>query len=141
MKLSDFGQEMRVVPGIEFTVGLQFGPQRDRFLSYILDDQGEPVGLEFDDPCNLEWYKRRDEPGPQNRRVGLTKVGAWEVSTVFLMVDHQFGDGPPILWELMVFGPEPWSDYQERYTSRADAEAGHKRVCELLLAGKGPPDD
>ena len=111
-----------------------------RFLNYILDENGEPQGLDFNDPRNLEWFRLRDEPGPRNRRVGLTKVGGYEVSTVFLMLDHQFGDGPPVLWETMVFGEGPWDQWQDRYTSKADAEAGHKRIVEAIMRGEGPPE-
>jgi hypothetical protein len=74
------------------------------------------------------------------RRVAADMVGAWYISTVFLGMDHSFGDGPAVLWETMVFGPEPWGDWQDRYTARADAEAGHKRIHDLILAGKPPPD-
>lgn len=55
--------------------------------------------------------------------------GAW-VSTVFLGIDHAFGDGPPVLWETMIFGG-PHNDYQERYTSYEDALAGHERALKL----------
>ena len=63
------------------------------------------------------------------RRVAHTKLvtskGSIEVSTVFLFLDHgYFGDGPPVLWETMVFGG-PVDQHQWRYTSRGDAEAGH----------------
>ncbi len=75
------------------------------------------------------------------RRVALSHIGEWEISTVFLATDHNFlGGGSPILWELRVFGPEPWGEYQERFTSRADAKVGHKRICDLILAGKLPPE-
>ena len=37
------------------------------------------------------------------RRVALTRVGPYCVSTVFLGIDHQWGDGPPLLFETMVY--------------------------------------
>ncbi|NKB81206.1 MAG: hypothetical protein GKS05_04815 [Nitrospirales bacterium] len=39
-----------------------------------------------------------------DRVVSKTQVADIEVSTVFLGIDHQFFDGPPLLFETMVFG-------------------------------------
>lgn len=51
-----------------------------------------------------------------------------QVSTVFLGLDHRFfGDGPPLVFETMVFGGPHDSD-MERYGSWAAAEAGHQRM-------------
>jgi len=41
------------------------------------------------------------ENGP--RHVALTRIGPFEVSTVFLGMDHAFLGGPPILFETMTF--------------------------------------
>lgn len=58
------------------------------------------------------------------------------VSTVFLVLDHRMGGGPPILWETMVFhgGTRGWGDGREcwRYASREAALAGHRRVVVTL---------
>ena len=54
-------------------------------------------------------------------------VAGIQVSTVFLGLDHRFfGDGPPLIFETMVFGG-PHDEAQERYCSWKAAEAGHKR--------------
>jgi len=94
------------------------------------------------------WFETAD------RRVALTKVGEhFEVSTVFLGLDHSFsGTGPPILFETMAFGPEqqapkgagPMSGriYREdmsmaRYATWEEAEAGHALIvkeCEAAAA-------
>lgn len=87
-------------------------------------------------PCELmEWAedfgkdrtvaKSRLENGPD------TAV----VSTVFLGLDHQFGDGPPMIFETMVFMPgdeEPcW-----RYSTWSEAERGHaEAVADLESSG------
>jgi hypothetical protein len=52
------------------------------------------------------------------------------VSTVFLGLDHSFGEGPPQLFETMIFGGEH-DEYQERYSTWDEAEAGHKKACKL----------
>lgn len=55
------------------------------------------------------------------------------VSTVFLGLDHGFGEGPPILYETMVFGGPSDGDC-ERYSTRAEALAGHAAVVARLKA-------
>ena len=56
-----------------------------------------------------------------------------EVSTVFLGLDYSFRGGTPILFETMIFGGEH-DQYQERYATREEAEAGHLRVVGLVKA-------
>ena len=56
------------------------------------------------------------------------------VSTVFLGVDHRLGDGPPLVFETMVFGG-PLDRHQERCSTWAEAEAQHERVCAMVRQG------
>jgi hypothetical protein len=58
------------------------------------------------------------------RRISRTWVGDQLVSTVFLGIDHSFGDGPPVLFETMVFGGK-MDGHQLRYTSWVKAARGH----------------
>lgn len=65
-------------------------------------------------------------------RVALSTVEDADISTVFLRVDHRFcGEGPPILFETMVFGG-PLDQDQWRYSTWAEAEAGHEKVVEMV---------
>lgn len=59
------------------------------------------------------------------------------VSTVFLGLDHSWGGGPPLLWETMIFGG-PHDEYQERYSTYADAVAGHARALALARGETAP---
>ena len=54
-----------------------------------------------------------------------------EVSTVFLTMDHSFGGELPILFETMIFGGQ-YNDYQWRYSTYEEAEAGHQAACYLV---------
>jgi len=75
----------------------------------------------------VKWGKFHHED--KNRRIGHdTKLISTEVrvSTVFLGIDHGFGEGPPVLFETMVFGGE-FDQEQERYCTWDQAEKGHKR--------------
>lgn len=70
-----------------------------------------------------------------DRRVARTEVGGVCVSTVFLGLDHNFGeDGPPLLFESAAF--DHCRDVIEirRYPTWADAEAGHAELVAELRA-------
>ena len=62
-----------------------------------------------------------------DRQVRHTEQGDVRVSTVFLGLDHNFGHGPPLLFESMAFVGHDSQDC-ERYSTWAEAEAGHDRM-------------
>ena len=73
------------------------------------------------------WYETAD------RRVALTEMDDYEVSTVFLGFDHGWGEGDPVLFETMVFGAEGDALIGTmRYSTWGEAEKGHAQVCEIL---------
>lgn len=75
-------------------------------------------------------YSSSDERR-KNWRVGDDTVNQHRVSTVFLGLDHQYGDGPPLVFETMIFPAGSWSEvYCERYSTWAQAEAGHAKAIE-----------
>jgi len=80
------------------------------------------------------WYESTGSDLERNpRRVAVSQVGPWRVSTVFLAIDHSFGRGRPILWETMVFGPEPWGDWCDRFETRGAAEFAHAHIVQRLI--------
>lgn len=96
-------------------------------LTYILDGH-TPVK----EPNVLTWGRWMETA---DRTVALTILeNGTRVSTVFLGVDHAFfGDGPPILFETMVFAEGSWVDLlMERYTTWDEAKAGHEEIVERL---------
>lgn len=115
----------------------------DHVSRYILDANGEPASC----PDLLDWgrwFETADThlPGCDFgvRHVARTRVGQTEISTVFLGLDHDHGhrDTPPVLWETMVFSaPDGCDDASERYSSRADAEAGHARAVAIVRDAHG----
>ena len=80
-----------------------------------------------------QWFKTAD------RTVARTPVAPdIDVSTVFLGLNHQWGAGPPLLFETMVFQGDTSWDWQERYTTWDEAVAGHAAMVlrvEAHLAG------
>jgi len=75
----------------------------------------------------------REEPWT-NKRVGDTNVGELRVSTVWLGLNHAFGPGPPLIFETMVFGLDDGEELMFRYSTLEEAEAGHLRVVNRLVA-------
>lgn len=63
--------------------------------------------------------------------------GRW-ISTVWLGIDHQYGDGAPLIFETMVFPSKSnlLDEYCERYSTEEEALAGHAHVLERLRLGK-----
>ena len=67
-----------------------------------------------------------------DRIVAKTTIGNADVSTVFLGLDHQFGNnGPPLLFETMVFGGK-LDQEQDRCTTWEEAEKMHEAMCERV---------
>lgn len=105
------------------------------------------------------WYDRTGNPisGPDaytaksdwaNKHVKLsritspTRVGEWFVSTVWLGLDHSFGDGPPMIFETLVFAPSSdaeLADDMTRYPTEAEAEQGHDTVVKLICQSLTDP--
>lgn len=99
---------------------------------YILDALGNPR-QERDLLAWAMWYERAD------RHVGWDKLSEEvTVSTVFLGIDHGYGrTNEPVLWETMIFGGVH-DHYQDRYTSRDAALAGHEHALRLAKAALHP---
>jgi len=95
------------------------------FHLWTTDSDGNAV-MTDDAEVWARWYETAD------RRLAETSIcRGCSVSTVFLGIDYRFlDDGPPVLWETMVFGG-PLDRGQWWYCSRNDALRGH----ELVVAG------
>lgn len=115
---------------------------REGYMSgkYVLD--GREPRLE---PDVIEWARwmeqhrygpRAGDPeGMDPWRVGSTHVGESWISTVFLGLDHQFGDGPPMIFETLVFNGA-LADEQERYSTWDEAERGHEAMVKRVRASR-----
>jgi len=89
---------------------------------YILDGK-TPVPVDL--MTWARWFETAD------RSVAQTIVGNKRVSTVFLGIDHRFGDGPPLLFETMIFNGPDDGEYQERCSTWEEAEAMHERAVHV----------
>lgn len=96
---------------------------------YILDEENHPVATDM-----LTWGRFFEDFN--NRVVGYTEITSeLYVSTVFLGIDHRhsfMGDGPPILFETMIFGADDDETYCRRYATWDDAKTGHDVIVRKL---------
>lgn len=112
----------------------QFSSTSARPIHFILNDRGEPIVARSS--VWTIWMEQNHKPG------GVTTVKKeWvenvEVSTVFLGLNYNWGDGPPILWETMTFSNrKDWNqEICERCSgSREQALAQHERICSDVRA-------
>ncbi len=111
---------------------------RTRTMRYILEnDQAVPC---FDLHTWAEWMETA------NRQIADDTIDGVRISTVFLGLDHAYpfsvlkAPVVPVLYETMIFGGEH-NEYQERYTTRTKALAGHDRVVAAVRAGKSPTEE
>jgi hypothetical protein len=91
---------------------------------YILEGQ---IPVPCDDIKKCEKFYQSP-----NRQVAIDSVGNVSVSTVFLIFDHSFKKGPPVLFETKVFGGK-YDDYAERCSTWKQAEEMHRRVVKMVL--------
>lgn len=95
---------------------------------YILD------GREIKKVDLMTWA-RWLETNRDDKIVKQEDVGNFWVSTVFLGLDHNWGDGPPILFETMVFkrdadGKVGFCEvHGDRCCTYDEAEEMHKQCC------------
>lgn len=60
------------------------------------------------------------------------QIGFYFLSTVWTGIDRGFGEGPPLIFETMVFGPGNWGEEQRLYSSEQEALAGHEEIAAAI---------
>lgn len=96
-------------------------------------------------PCNdmniAAWAQELEA----NRRVARTRITdpanqdhSVDVSTVFLGLNHQYGDGPPLIFESMAFGSID-DEYMDRYATETQAMIGHRQMVSEIASSMTDP--
>lgn len=105
---------------------------------YYYNRSGEPISQqEWATLLAQEDYRRVgmdtvDDPG----KPGISVM----VSTVWLGLDHGWGNYEPIIFETMIFGGD-FDQWQDRYATEAEAIAGHAAALAMVqgaLTGEHP---
>ncbi len=102
---------------------------------YVLDEDNKPV-LASDIKKWAEFFES------EKRVIAQDRVRDARISTVFLGLDHNFlSEGPPILFETMIFGGR-FDQNQYRYSTYDDARSGHNLAIRMvLLQDREEPDN
>ncbi len=102
---------------------------KERIVYYSLDENGVPVP-----ETDVVSWGRKFEGSHRYRVVARTTVTEGvDVSTVFLGIDHNWGDGPPLLWETLVFGGDLDGEMQ-RTSTRHEAIDAHWAIIGRVKA-------
>lgn len=97
-------------------------------MNLYYNRQGEPISHE-------EWG--RDFRDMSKRRIDLVEYSDGDfVSTVFLGLNHNYGEGLPLIFESMSFELGEWNE-QDRYTTEAEAVEGHKAMVKRVEERRG----
>jgi hypothetical protein len=99
---------------------------------YLLNEDHSVTAVDVSATAGLiRWAERW---GSLDRRLAHDTVApGLTVSTVFLGIDHQWGSGPPLIFETMVFHDGDGEDCF-RYATWDDAMAGHRATVARLKA-------
>jgi hypothetical protein len=95
---------------------------------YILDGH-TPIQA----PNPLRWAQWMETA---DCHVADTMIGPLRISTIFLGIDHGFGNGEPILFETMIFGFDENDSYRTHCRTWDQAERMHvfaKDIAETLV--------
>lgn len=89
-------------------------------MSWYYDWLGNPISRD-------EWARLFGD----ERHVGDDQIGDVHVSTVWIGLNQNFGEGPPLIFETMVFGG-PLDQETWRWPTEAQAREGHQTVLGLV---------
>lgn len=96
-------------------------------LYYVLDENHEPV------PATMMAWARFFEDRDKCR-VARDEIDGVVISTVFLGLNHQWIDGPPLIFETMIFGGQH-DDWMQRTSTWAEAEETHAFAVAMVKQG------
>jgi len=88
-----------------------------------------------------EWLDILETQGVKAKRVAKTDLvnGRGWVSTVWLGLNHQYGNGAPLIFETMVFPVDSMIEKDcQRYSTEEEAIKGHQQMVEKWSASEVP---
>lgn len=91
-------------------------------LSTFYDRQGQSINFN-------QFIRHFQDPNYQTLKQEI--VGPYKVSTIWLGINHSFGEGPPTIFETMVF-EDGEGMCELRYETEAAANSGHDFIVSAL---------
>ena len=113
-------------------------PPHDLTAIYIAAASGKIVTMDMyfgrdGKPISMREWVDVVQNRPEEKFVAKTELDSGRVvSTVWLGLNHNFGDGPPMIFETMVFPQQNnWGEEDmERYSTLEEAKEGHERMVD-----------
>lgn len=102
---------------------------------YILggEDGRTPIQATMEEWSAWEMDARKTQASfDRMKRVWLTNIGGYRISTVFLGLNHGWMSEHPLIFETLADGPEGWEE-MERYSTWEEAELGHFQIVEEIV--------
>lgn len=94
-------------------------------MADYFDKDGTPLDM-------MTWARMHSDD--KYRRVDLTLMEKYAISTVWLGLNHNWSDGPPLIFETAVFdrSGDMLDQYMDRYTTLEQAQAGHHHITQMV---------
>ena len=113
-------------------------PPHDLTAIYIAAASGKIVTMDMyfgrdGKPISMQEWVDVVQNRPEEKFVAKTELDSGRVvSTVWLGLNHRFEDGPPLIFETMVFPQQNnWGEEDmERYSTLEEAKEGHERMVD-----------
>ena len=103
-------------------------------IYFYLDKDNNVIPCEEGMEAFLEWSTWFDNTYMDGSHwIASTKIKGILVSTIFLGMNHQWGEGPPVVFETMILGGWIDQEYQERYCTYDEAKEGHAAAIKVAL--------
>ena len=100
---------------------------RDTERPQFYHRDGTPIAGQSVLDWAIEFEKKKERIVRQEKNIWGEKI-----STVFLGLDHNYGlDGPPLIFETMVFHKGGSDCFMDRYSTEAEAIHGHEHAVKL----------
>lgn len=119
------GGKLNIAPVTELRAVVPYRPENETPFG----TDGRPMFWKLDGttpvPATIEEMSEQMRDFNNLRSVAKTTVNGYDVSTVFLCIDHGVFHDEPILFESMIFGDGLLDGYQCRYVTYDQALEGH----------------
>lgn len=92
----------------------------------LIDKEAVPIERPTRSQVLKVWYKSLED-----NQVALDRIGNVFISTAFIGVNVNFGEGLPLLFETMICGKD-YDKKKWRYSTYSEAVEGHKKAVEMV---------
>lgn len=101
---------------------------------FILNEDGSVTPVEVREWA--KWYENAD------RSIAKYAFDKYDLSAVFLGINHNYGEGPPLIFEMMIFKKGTYDEvFCERFSTKSETLLRAQELVHLIESGKMKLDD